>query len=346
MKEEDSMIVHNYNEGNEGGSTDRITSDERLEHIPEISIVIPTYNGERFLAMTLDSVLAQTFTNWECVIVDDGSTDGSAAIAQSYAEKDSRFRLVRQEKNGGIANARNRGIDEINQHSAYVIFLDSDDVWANDALGSLRNALENDRRAVAAHGIGHFIDSNGNEIFSGQLQKHGAERKIVRHNRVTTLSINEPTCFASIILYNDIVTPGLILIRHNILNCVGKFDLTTPPAEDWDMWIRLSRKGDIHFLNRDLLGYRRHDNNISSHSELMKAATYFVYDKAIHSDENDIHHKKIIQDSYRPFQYFYFREKLNYAKSAIAKGEYHNAFMQFGYGVKHFIRYLRGAPHL
>src|SRR5258708_32275340 len=93
--------------------------------MPEISIVIPVYNGQQYLSDTIDSVRAQTFAGWELVIVDDGSTDGGVEIAQEYARADPRIRVV-QQANAGIAGARNRGYAETDTEAVYVIFLDPD----------------------------------------------------------------------------------------------------------------------------------------------------------------------------------------------------------------------------
>lgn len=91
---------------------------------PGVSIIVPVYNAESYLGRCLDSILAQTLADWECVCVDDGSTDGSPAILKEYAEKDSRFVVIRRQ-NGGVASARNTGLDAA--RGEYIGFVDSDD---------------------------------------------------------------------------------------------------------------------------------------------------------------------------------------------------------------------------
>lgn len=93
--------------------------------MPTISVVIPVYNVERYLRRCLDSVMQQTFSDWEAVCVNDGSSDGSRAILQEFADRDSRFRIIDKE-NGGVSDARNVGV--ANALGEYVIFLDSDDL--------------------------------------------------------------------------------------------------------------------------------------------------------------------------------------------------------------------------
>lgn len=96
-----------------------------------VSIITPCYNGERFIGETIESVLGQTYANWEMLIVDDGSRDRTAAIASGYAAKDARIRLIRQ-KNGGTANARNNAIRQA--EGRYIALLDADDLWEPDFL--------------------------------------------------------------------------------------------------------------------------------------------------------------------------------------------------------------------
>ncbi|MGY0462009.1 bifunctional glycosyltransferase/CDP-glycerol:glycerophosphate glycerophosphotransferase [Kitasatospora sp. cg17-2] len=108
---------------------------------PRLSIVVPIYNVERYLVECLDSIAAQTFTDFECVMVDDGSKDDSAALAEAYAAKDSRFRLVRQ-VNKGLGAARNTGIRHIDPDAEFLCFVDSDDSMPPSAYELMINTLD------------------------------------------------------------------------------------------------------------------------------------------------------------------------------------------------------------
>jgi len=99
--------------------------------MPKISIIVPVYKVEKYLHRCLDSIIAQTFTDWECILIDDGSPDGSGKICDEYAEKDERFKVFHQE-NQGVSAARNKGLDEA--RGEYVNFIDSDDWIANSLL--------------------------------------------------------------------------------------------------------------------------------------------------------------------------------------------------------------------
>lgn len=126
-----------------------------------VSIIVPNYNSEKFIKETLDSVLAQTYQNWEMFVVDDCSTDGSVEIIRSYAEKDARIRLVLREKNSGVANVRNAGIQLAN--GEYIALLDSDDVWTADKLARQVSLLQ-ETGADLAYCSYDFIDENSTPL--------------------------------------------------------------------------------------------------------------------------------------------------------------------------------------
>ena len=106
---------------------------------PLISIVIPVYNAEKYLRACLDSVLAQTYKNWEAICVNDGSSDNSAQILKEYAAKDARFHIINQQ-NSGVSTARNTGMRQTT--GKYLMYLDSDDIWHPQTLEILQNVME------------------------------------------------------------------------------------------------------------------------------------------------------------------------------------------------------------
>lgn len=106
---------------------------------PVFSIIIPVYNVAPYLRECLDSVLAQTFTDWEAICIDDGSTDGSGQLLDEYAAKDRRFRVVHQ-KNTGVSSARNRGLSEAK--GEWILFVDGDDLWRRDVLFVCNHLIE------------------------------------------------------------------------------------------------------------------------------------------------------------------------------------------------------------
>jgi glycosyltransferase involved in cell wall biosynthesis len=122
---------------------------------PLVSVIIPVYNVEKFLRMSLDSIAAQTYKNWETILVDDGSKDGSGLICDEYAKKDPRFRVIHKE-NGGVSRARNLGIETA--QGKYVMFVDSDDVVRENYLSEMVKAAETYGTDLVLCGFDRFND--------------------------------------------------------------------------------------------------------------------------------------------------------------------------------------------
>lgn len=120
---------------------------------PLISIIVPVYNTEQFIAETIESVIEQSYSNWELWLIDDGSTDNSAKVIKSIAEKDNRINYVHKE-NGGQASARNLGIKKAN--GEYIAFLDSDDLWLKDKLEEQIEIL-NRLNPDFLYGLGYYF---------------------------------------------------------------------------------------------------------------------------------------------------------------------------------------------
>ena len=125
-----------------------------------VSIITPLYNAERFVAQTIESVLAQTYPEWEMLIINDGSTDSSLTIAESYAMKDSRIKAFSQ-PNGGSASARNNGIRRA--EGRYIALLDADDLWEPDFL-ERQLALLSEKGCQLVYGAHKRIDEHNHEI--------------------------------------------------------------------------------------------------------------------------------------------------------------------------------------
>lgn len=132
-----------------------------------VSIITPCYNGEQFISETIESVESQTYPNWEMLIVDDGSTDGSEEIINQYAEKDSRIKLIKQ-KNAGSAEARNNGIRHA--QGQYIALLDSDDVWLPEFLSSQIEFMNKNKTFCVCSSY-RRIDEHSDETLSPVIAK-------------------------------------------------------------------------------------------------------------------------------------------------------------------------------
>ena len=130
-----------------------------MEKEPIVSIVVPVYNGERYLRDSLDSLLAQTFRDFEIICVNDGSTDSSESIINEYLERDSHIRVVNQ-ANAGVASARNTGIE--NAKGRYLMFCDDDDLFAPNMLKTMVDAMERNNADICIPN-GYKLDMADNE---------------------------------------------------------------------------------------------------------------------------------------------------------------------------------------
>ena len=136
--------------------------------IPDlVSIITPCFNGSKFLAQTIESVLAQTYSNWEMLIIDDGSKDNSAEIIKSYADKDSRIKFL-QQPNGGSASARNHGIREA--QGQYIALLDADDLWKQEFLTEQIFFMK-EKNTLCVYSSYERIDENSKECLSPLICK-------------------------------------------------------------------------------------------------------------------------------------------------------------------------------
>lgn len=230
-----------------------------------ISIVTPAYNAEEFLSDTLDSIISQTYTGWELIVVDDGSRDKTFEIAERYAKRDARIRTVRKE-NGGVATARNFGYLHTALSSEYIVFLDHDDTWKPDALERLLDAIEKAPDAVAAHALARQTDLQGNPSGAPGGTIYSFERRKVVGTSIATCSRTEPTTFACMICDCAISTPGVVLIRRAAFEKINRgdgiyFDQAVASGDDWDAWLRLSLHGDFVFVDEVLLNWRQHADN-------------------------------------------------------------------------------------
>ena len=213
--------------------------------MPKVTVVIPVYNGERYIRATLESVFAQTYQNYEIICVDDGSKDGSVAILNSYAE---RIQVICQ-ANMGQAGARNAGVRS--GTGTYVALLDQDDLWYPWKLERQVALLEAHPEAVMAHCDMDWIDETGN---------------VIQRNRVSAARMSAPKGLTMTRLFgwDPCIYPSTTLIRKTAFERVGGFDPEIPwYGEDIDLMLRLREEGQFLFLGETGTQYRKHSSNCS-----------------------------------------------------------------------------------
>lgn len=221
----------------------------------QVSVIIPAYNQGHYLGRAVKSVLAQTYSEWEAIIVDDGSTDDTAEVAATFS--DPRVRYIYQE-NRGLSGARNTGIRHA--RGDYLTYLDSDDCFLPQKLALLVGELEEKPQLGFVAGQAIPIDERGNQI--GKV-----------------FAKSPPEDPARWLLGNPLHV-GSVMVRRSWQKRVGFFDERLRSYEDWDMWLRLARAGcQMGWVARPVSLYRFHTGQMTRDGRQMTEATMAVLDK-------------------------------------------------------------------
>jgi glycosyltransferase involved in cell wall biosynthesis len=226
---------------------------------PAVSIITPAYNAGTYLGETIQSVQAQTFRDFEMVVIDDGSTDATAEVATRFAKRDNRIRLIRQ-SNSGISNARNAAI--ACSTGPVLALLDSDDIWFPSYLERQLRILQSGPKAdvvsANAFNLGGPFDGLPLRRLAPGLHPISLRSLIEVENSVCILSI----------------------FRREICDRVGVFDPTLDSSEDYDFWLRAALAGFLIVFNSSPLGlYRRRGQSVSADDGRMLASIIKVLRK-------------------------------------------------------------------
>ncbi len=238
-----------------------------------VSIIMPLYNSEKFLSSSIESVVKQTYKNWELIIVDDRSTDNSLQKAIEYMKKDNRIKIIKLQENSGPAIARNTGIEAAN--GKFIAFLDSDDMWLPDKLELQLNFM---RKTNASFSYTAYKKVN----------EDGEYRGIV--------SVPES------VTYKKLLNTNVIGCLTAIYNCENLGKIYMPniiKRQDYALWLKILKKEVQAFgLNIPLAIYRVRKNSVSSNK--LKAAFYQwkIY--------REIEQLNIIKSIYHFINYVYY----------------------------------------
>lgn len=215
-------------------------------HMPHFSIITITYNSKAYLEETLKSVLGQDFTDFEYLLVDGGSTDGTLEMIEKYSAQDPRIRWI-SEPDKGIADAMNKGIRMAT--GDVVAHLHSDDLYLPGALGKVAAAFQANPTAQWATGRVHFIDSAGRIKLTTDFKGPYTRKRLLGKNLIV-----HPATF----------------VRRSVFDEVGLFDLGLKYAMDYDLWLRIVERYEALGLDEVLACFRSHEDSLSSR-ELLKA---------------------------------------------------------------------------
>lgn len=206
-----------------------------------VSVIIPLYNSEKYIETTIESVINQTYKNWELLIIDDNSKDNGVVIVKEYIKKDSRIKLLVNSQNMGAAKTRNYGIKEAK--GEYIAFLDSDDLWNCDKLEKQINFMEKNNYSVTYTGFKKvFIDTPQKGEYISKHKESLSYKELLKANWLSTFTV----------IYNQ-----------EILG--KKYFPDIRAGQDYGLWLDLAKEnGKIYGMDEILGTYRVHVGSLSS----------------------------------------------------------------------------------
>ena len=224
---------------------------------PTVSVIIPAYNAERYIADTLRSALDQTWPHVEVIVVDDGSKDGTLARAAEFGD---RVR-IHQQANGGVARARNNGVGLA--RGEWIAFLDADDLWRPEKI----------EKQLAC--------SDAPLSFTDRLNFGELDGLPERQSLVTPMQGGD--IFAALLLKGNFITTTSVMMRRDLFLQLGGFDLSFNGTEDWNLWLRVAEQHPIGFCPAPLVRYRLHRGGLSRNYERINRERQEVITRALNT---------------------------------------------------------------
>ncbi len=209
--------------------------------MPKISVLIPTYNRAFIIGKTIDSVLQQTYGDFEIIVVDDGSTDHTRETLKPYQDRI----IYEYKENGGISSARNRGLGIA--RGEYIALLDSDDFWKPEKLQKQMECFEAhpEYGLVATRCVTNTVDRDFNTIQIDKIRRSGKSGWVYRD-----------------LFFRNFIRTSSVIIKKECFDKVGGFDETLPRCNDVDMWLRIAKEYPVGFINDVLTVYTRRPKEI------------------------------------------------------------------------------------
>jgi teichuronic acid biosynthesis glycosyltransferase TuaG len=211
---------------------------------PLVSVVMPAYNAEKYIFEAIQSVVNQTYQNWELIVVDDCSTDNTKAIIETFANQDKRIKPIYLDKNGGKPSiVKNVGLKKVS--GEYIAFLDSDDVWMKEKLEIQIIAMQTKRAYGLCYTGGYWIDSLGQKIksFLPQYDSGQLFKKMLRRYEINNQSV--------------------MITKQALENTLTQFNEVITIGEDYNLFMHILSKYDAIVIKQYLIKYRIHEDAIT-----------------------------------------------------------------------------------
>lgn len=237
--------------------------------MPLISVVVPAYNVEKTIKETIQSILNQTFTDFELIVINDGSTDGTLGVVKTI--EDTRLKVFSYE-NAGLPEARNRGI--VRSTGEFITFIDADDLWTADKLELQLEALQKHPEAGLAYSWTSFMDSEG-KTFSKDVP-------VFFNGNV----------YPQLLVGNFINSGSNVMLRRQAIESVGKFDASLKSIEDWEYWLRVAAKWPFVVIPKYQILYRQSPTSMASKVDVMENYSLLVIERSFQAAPAELQYLK------------------------------------------------------
>jgi glycosyltransferase involved in cell wall biosynthesis len=268
--------------------------------LPLVSVIITSYNQARFLSDAIESVLTQTYSQFEIVVVDDGSTDNAWEVVARYPA----VRYIRQD-NQGLSAARNTGLRESN--GAYLVFLDADDRLLPIALETGVNCLRAHPQCGFVSGHHSFISSDGS------LMRRRQPRCVERNH------------YQALLRRNYIGMHATVMYRRAIFESVGQFNTSLQACEDYDLYLRIAARVPVYCHDKIVAEYRQHGGNMSRNHRLMLKSAVSVLQSQRKYIEGHKEYEKAYRTGMKFWQSLFGGPLLSEVLGRLARGEWRQA---------------------
>ncbi len=213
------------------------------DSVLQVSVLMPAYNAEKYIGFAIDSILNQTFKNFELLIIDDGSSDSTFDIIKKYSQLDPRIKMSQNPKNSGVSKTRNNLIKQA--RGKYIVWQDADDVSLPFRIQEQYSYMEANHDVVVVGGFLQFIDEDGKQLYVRNYAEFDVQ---LRKNIFKYSPVSQPVS----------------MIRKNVFEKSGLYDESLNQAEDLDISFRIGKYGKFSNIQKVLLNYRFYPNSLSA----------------------------------------------------------------------------------
>ena len=266
---------------------------------------MPAYNQAKYIARAIDSILSQSYQNFEIIVIDDGSTDETNTIVSSYGHKVQYF----YQNNSGAASARNNGIEKA--RSEYITFLDSDDFYLHENLTKKIRVLDDNPHIGWVYSDWQYINEKG------QTLEKGSDKFKYKHKKLSG------KIFEELLRNRNFIDTGTVVIRRIVLNDVGFFDPMILSQEEYDLWLRIAVKYSVSYIDEPLLRSTVHSGSLSTDFSKWVNGNVIIVEKLDSIIPDDFIDKKSVLNRMQADKFTFL------AHDFILKRQYRNALKAY-----------------